>query len=208
MKSIPYRLLEFMLLFIAIPINMASSISIWIKLAICVSGFIYVIFVLLKIEKIQFRISKNLNWNVFWKQTVIKLIMIVIITTIYMFFVDKENLFVVILNKPLMWVILLFIYSFFSVYPQELIYRTFFFERYQRLFSNHKLFIFVNAIVFSLAHIFFRNSLVILLTFLGGLLFAITFYKTRSTLLVTIEHAIYGCWLFTVGMGNMLGFPS
>ena len=208
MKSIPYRLLEFMLLFIAIPINMASSISIWIKLAICVSGFIYVIFVLLKIEKIQFKISKNLNWNVFWKQTVIKLIMIVIITTIYMFFVDKENLFVVILNKPLMWVILLFIYSFFSVYPQELIYRTFFFERYQRLFSNHKLFIFVNAIVFSLAHIFFRNSLVILLTFLGGLLFAITFYKTRSTLLVTIEHAIYGCWLFTVGMGNMLGFPS
>jgi len=27
-------------------------------------------------------------------------------------------------------------------------------------------------------------------------------------LLVSIEHAIYGCWLFTVGMGSMLGFPS
>ena len=46
------------------------------------------------------------------------------------------------------------------------------------------------------------------LTFLGGLIFAITYYKTKSTLLVSIEHAIYGCWLFTVGMGDMLGFPS
>ena len=70
------------------------------------------------------------------------------------------------------------------------------------------LFLMVNAAVFSLAHIFFKNTLVMLLTFVGGLLFALTFKKTKSTLLVTIEHAIYGCWLFTVGMGEMLGFPS
>jgi membrane protease YdiL (CAAX protease family) len=107
-----------------------------------------------------------------------------------------------------MWLMLLFIYSFFSVYPQELIYRTFYFERYKDLFSNEKLFIFVNAVVFSLAHLFFRKPLVIILTFVGGILFALTFYKTKSTLLVSIEHAIYGCWLFTVGMGSMLGFPS
>lgn len=47
-----------------------------------------------------------------------------------------------------------------------------------------------------------------ILTFIGGLLFALTFKKTKSTLLVSIEHAIYGSWLFTVGMGEMLGFPS
>jgi hypothetical protein len=47
-----------------------------------------------------------------------------------------------------------------------------------------------------------------ILTFIGGILFAFTFKKTKSTLLVSIEHAIYGCWLFTVGMGEMLGFPS
>jgi CAAX protease family protein len=70
------------------------------------------------------------------------------------------------------------------------------------------LLLFVNAIVFSLGHIFFRNTLVLVLTFFGGLLFAYTFSKTKSTLLVSIEHAIYGCWLFTVGMGSMLGFPS
>jgi membrane protease YdiL (CAAX protease family) len=59
-----------------------------------------------------------------------------------------------------------------------------------------------------LAHLFFKNTLVIVLTFLGGILFAITYHKTNSTLLVSIEHAIYGCWLFTVGMGSMLGFPT
>jgi membrane protease YdiL (CAAX protease family) len=66
----------------------------------------------------------------------------------------------------------------------------------------------MNAIFFSLGHLFFKNTLVIVLTFLGGLLFAFTFNKTKSTLLVSIEHAIYGCWLFSVGMGSMLGFPS
>jgi membrane protease YdiL (CAAX protease family) len=49
---------------------------------------------------------------------------------------------------------------------------------------------------------------VLAFTFIGGILFAYTYQKTKSTLLVSIEHAIYGCWLFTVGMGTMLGFPS
>ena len=208
MQTVSYRLAEFMLLFIVLPISMALNFSIWIKLAIGLIGFAYIVFVLLKIEKSKFRMSKNLNWNSFWKETVMKLLFIAIITTAFVWLTDKETLFNVLYKKPKLWVIILFIYSFFSVYPQELIYRTFFFERYQKLFSNNKIFIFVNAIVFSLAHIFFRNSLVMILTFLGGILFAITFYKTRSTLLVTIEHAIYGSWLFTVGMGEMLGFPS
>jgi len=94
------------------------------------------------------------------------------------------------------------------VYPQELLYRTFFFQRYENLFKNEKIFIFINALLFSLAHLFFKNTLVLLLTFIGGVLFAITFKNSKSTVLVSIEHSIYGCWLFTVGMGNMLGFPS
>ena len=208
MQTKPYKLLEFFLLFIAVPISMALPFLIWIKLAIGLVGFVYVIFILLKIDNTKFSISKNINWNVFWKQTLIKLIGIIIITTLFLWFTNSEDLFNVLFNKPKLWIFILFIYSFFSVYPQELIYRTFFFRRYSIIFKNQKLIIFINAIVFSLAHIFFRNTLVMILTFLGGLLFAITFIKTRSTLLVTIEHAIYGSWLFTVGMGGMLGFPS
>ncbi|WMI67558.1 CPBP family intramembrane glutamic endopeptidase [Mangrovimonas sp. YM274] len=96
----------------------------------------------------------------------------------------------------------------FSVYPQELIYRTLYFNRYQNLMKSKWISIILNALVFSMAHLMFKNTLVLIMTFLGGLLFALTFLKTKSTTLVSIEHAIYGSWLFTVGMGDMLGFPS
>ena len=125
-----------------------------------------------------------------------------------MWFTSKSDLFHVLFQKPKLWVIILFLYAMFSVYPQELIYRTLYFQRYKILFKSRSLFIFLNAIVFSLAHIFYKNPLVSLMTFLGGILFALTYEKTKSTLLVSIEHAIYGCWLFTVGMGSMLGFPG
>ena len=208
MQSTTYRLSELFILFIVFPIAMAIDFPIWIKLIIGILGFIYVIYVLLKIEKNRFKISSKINWKPFWKATLLKLLFIVIITFLYVWFTDKSQLFVVVRNKPLLWVIILFVYSLLSVYPQELLYRIFFFQRYHSLINNKKLFIFINAIIFSLGHLFFKNALVIVLTFLGGLLFAFTFNKTKSTLLVTIEHAIYGCWLFTVGMGAMLGFPS
>ena len=208
MNSVKYKLVEFFIIFIIVPVSFTISFPIWIKMIIAVMGFAYVVFVLLRVEKNQFKIAQNLNWKSFGKNTFIKLIGIAILTSIFVFFTDKTQFFNVVLSKPLLWVMILFIYSFFSVYPQELIYRTFYFQRYGSLFKNKNTFIFINAIVFSLAHLFFRNSLVIILTFFGGLLFAFTFYKTKSTLLVSIEHAIYGCWLFTVGMGNMLGFPS
>lgn len=208
MQKTPYKLAEFFILFVLVPISFAVPYLPWIKLVIGVFGFAYVIYVLLKVEKNKFKMTPNLNWKQFFKRTFIQLLLIAIITTTYVWVIDVDNLFGVIKNKPLLWIFILFVYSLFSVYPQELIYRTFFFQRYQSLFKSEWLFIFINAILFSLAHLFFKNALVMVLTFLGGILFALTFKKTQSTLLVSIEHAIYGCWLFTVGMGAMLGFPS
>lgn len=208
MQSIRYRLVEFFVVFILIPISFVFSFQLWAKLAIGISGFIYVIYVLLKVENNKFKIRQHINWTQFWHRTTIKFLVIALVTIGYMYIIDYKNLFVVIKSKPLLWAIILFVYSVFSVYPQELVYRTFFFQRYESLFRSNALFIMVNAALFSLAHIFFKNTLVMILTFIGGILFALTFKKTKSTLLVSIEHAIYGCWLFTVGMGEMLGFPN
>ena len=66
----------------------------------------------------------------------------------------------------------------------------------------------VNAFVFSLAHIFLKNILVLFLTFIGVIAFALTYYTSKSTTLVCIEHALYGFWLFTVGLGEILAFPG
>ncbi|MEJ6792963.1 MAG: CPBP family intramembrane metalloprotease [Lacinutrix sp.] len=208
LQSARYKLIELFIIFFVIPVSFDVNFPAWIKLIIGVLGYFYIIYVLLKVEKNKFKIAKNFNWKLFFKQTLIKLIGIAILTSIYVYFTSPSDLFIVLKNKPLLWVFILFFYSVFSVYPQELIYRTFYFQRYESLFQNKKRFIFINAIVFSLAHLLFKNSLVIILTFFCGLLFALTYKKTKSTLLVSIEHAIYGCWLFTVGMGEILGFPS
>lgn len=208
MNSTPYKSAELFIIFILLPISFTIPYAVWIKLSIGFLGFLYVIYVLLKVENEKFKIAPNLNWKHFWKETLLKFLIIACLTSLFVWFTNKHMLFEVVINKPIMWIVLLFVYCFFSVYPQELLYRTFFFKRYKDMFKNELLFLFVNAILFSLAHMFFKNSLVIILTFFGGLLFAFTFNNTKSTLLVSIEHAIYGSWLFTVGMGAMLGFPT
>lgn len=208
MQSVTYKLTEFFLIFIILPVSFALDYPFVIKAFLAVFGFAYVIYILLKIEGKKFSIAPNLRWRSFWKNVCVKLLIIAFLTIAYMWITAKPDLFHVLYRKPKLWVIILFAYAMFSVYPQELIYRTLFFQRYSSLFKSKSLFVFINAIVFSLAHIFYRNSLVLLMTFLGGILFALTYDKTKSTLLVAIEHAIYGCWLFTVGMGSMLGFPD
>ncbi|MDO5971008.1 CPBP family glutamic-type intramembrane protease [Flavivirga aquimarina] len=208
MNTVRYKIVEFLIIFILLPVSFVIDYSIKLKMGIGGIGFLYIIYVLLKVEKRKIKIGPNLKWRIFWRQTFFKLVVIAIITTLFVWLTDSKSLFSVLLEKPKLWVFILFIYSFFSVYPQEIIYRTFYFQRYKGLFKSELLFIFVNAIIFSLGHIFFKNSLVLVLTFFGGLLFALTYKKTESTLLVSIEHTIYGCWLFTVGMGSMLGFPA
>ena len=208
MQSIRYKFFELLTLFIILPISFIISYPVWIKLTLGLSGFVYIIGVLLKVENYKVNMPLNIEWQGFWKRILFPLIATIIVTTYYVWLTDKAQLFYVLLNNYKLWLFILFFYSLFSVYPQEIIYRTFFFKRYQSLLKNKNIFILANATLFSLAHIFFMNVLVILFTFIGGILFALTYQKTKSTILVSIEHSIYGCWLFTVGMGNMLGFPS
>ena len=83
MQSLTYKLLEFFLIFIVVPVSFVFNYPIWLKMAIGATGFLYIIYVLLRIEKKQFKIAKGLVWNKFWKQTIIKFIVVIIITTIY-----------------------------------------------------------------------------------------------------------------------------
>ena len=208
MKASTYLATEFFILFVLLPLSFAIPYAIWIKVILAVAGFIYIIFILGRIERISFGIEKNIAWKSFWKRVAVTFLVVAAVTTMFVWISDSSALFYVPMNKPGLYFIILFVYTILSVWPQEIIYRTFFINRYARLFRSKYLLVFINAVLFSLAHLFFRNTLVSILTFLGGLLFALTFLKYKSTLLVSIEHAIYGNWLFTVGMGQMLAFPG
>ncbi|WP_136480894.1 CPBP family intramembrane glutamic endopeptidase [Cognatitamlana onchidii] len=208
MRTPLYKYIELFILFVFTPISFLFDYAPWVKILLGLSGFLYVLFVLIKVEKQKIKISKNINWMLFLKTTLFKLLVIATLTTLFVWLTNKAFLFHVLLNKPQLWVVILIIYSLFSVYPQELIFRTFFFKRYEALFNTSAVLIVVNAFLFALAHMLFKNTLVLVITFLGGFLFAFSYNKIRSTLLVSIEHAVYGSWLFTVGMGSILGFPS
>ncbi|GAB5562997.1 MAG: hypothetical protein Wins2KO_00600 [Winogradskyella sp.] len=208
MKESLYKLIELFVLFVIIPVTLVINLSIRLKIGIALIGLIYTVVLLVRNLKMNFRISKQIEWLKFFKHLSVKFLVLILLTTFYVYVYNRENLFGVISKDPKVWLFFSFVYVFCSVYPQEVIYRTFFFMRYKALFKNETMLILVNAALFSLAHLFFRNALVMILTFLGGIVFALTYHKTKSTLLVAIEHAIYGCWLYTVGMGEMLGFPT
>jgi len=109
------------------------------------------------------------------------------------------------LNLPLertkLWVLIMFLYPILSVFPQEMVFRAFFHARYARLFHTQRMMLMASAVAFGFAHILFQNWVAVLLCTAGGLLFGMTYERTRSLALVWIEHAIYGCFIFTIGLG-------
>jgi len=104
-------------------------------------------------------------------------------------------------ERPQIWLLVMVLYPILSAYPQEIIFRVFFFQRCNHFFSNISLLIFINAILFGWMHIFLGNWIAVIFSFIGGLIFAHTYHKTNSVLLTTIEHALYGNFLFTIGLG-------
>ena len=141
MKSTICRAFEFLLLFVLIPISFVFNYVIWIKLGDGLIGFLYVSFVLFVVEKNKFKVSKNINWLSFWRVTFIKFLVIAFVTSFLVYYNNEYLLFKVVYNKPMLWFFILVIYSFLSVYPQELIYRTFYFQRYTDLFKSKYLLI-------------------------------------------------------------------
>jgi membrane protease YdiL (CAAX protease family) len=55
--------------------------------------------------------------------------------------------------------------------------------------------------VFCYAHIFYLNPVAVLLTLVGGILFAHTYLKSGSLWVSSMEHALYGNFAFTIGLG-------
>ena len=100
------------------------------------------------------------------------------------------------------WLLIMLLYPLLSVWPQEVIYRRFLRRRYAPLFSDGTGFIIASALAFGFAHILFLNWVAVVLTLAGGALFARSYAGHNSLGLVCFEHALYGCLIFTIGLGN------
>jgi uncharacterized protein len=102
---------------------------------------------------------------------------------------------------PLLWCLVMVFYPLLSVVPQTLIYRAFLFGRYRMIFPGGWPIILATAASFSWLHIVLRNALAPMLTFPAGLFFAWRYARTDSILASALEHALYGCLVFTLGLG-------
>jgi membrane protease YdiL (CAAX protease family) len=112
-----------------------------------------------------------------------------------------ELLFSLVRRAPVFWVAIMLLYPLLSVYPQELLYRAFFFHRYQPLFGSGWAMLLASAFAFGFAHIILGNWISVALCLIGGLLFALTYQHSSSLLLACLDHALFGNFIFTIGLG-------
>jgi uncharacterized protein len=99
-------------------------------------------------------------------------------------------------RHPGFWAIVMVAYPILSVYPQGLLFPA----RWETILAS--------AAAFAFLHIIFRNPIAPVLTFFGGILFAFRYAQTGSLATSSFEHALYGCWLFTIGLGQYFYYGS
>ncbi|HWY08711.1 MAG TPA: CPBP family intramembrane glutamic endopeptidase [Candidatus Acidoferrales bacterium] len=121
---------------------------------------------------------------------------------IAVYLLAPQLLFSLIRRSPWLWALVFLLYPLLSVYPQELLYRAFFFHRYEPLFGRGRGMLLASALAFAFVHIIFRNWLAVGLCVIGGFLFSLTYQTSGSLLLACLDHVIFGNFLFTIGLGQ------
>ncbi|MBW2438158.1 MAG: CPBP family intramembrane metalloprotease [Deltaproteobacteria bacterium] len=198
-----YLIFEFIVLFAGLPTACALGLcpvhpimALWLFSAGC---FIVLIF------DPQFSVPHLWRMNNLKDliKIVVRFILAALLLSGYVVVFEPDLLFNFPRYRPYTWAMVMFLYPIFSVCPQGLTHRAFFFHRYRRLFKGRAM-IFASAAAFSFMHIVFKNPLALILTFAGGILFAKTYEETDSLVISLIEHALYGNFLFTIGLGKYL----
>ena len=153
-------------------------------------------------QNIRFKLKSIFNLNL---QVLLNIIIRWIILSFILFLITyyffNDKLFIIQKNNPeILWKIMI-LYPIFSALPQEFIFCKFFFYRYKSFFKSKITLVIASTLCFAIAHILFLNLIAPILSLIGGFLFANSYRKHKSLLLVSIEHGLYGNTLFFVGLG-------
>jgi len=195
-------IIELILLFAGIPVILLVYQSPAIKLVVLILGTIAAIIILYHSGKRRINEYFSFNKNqVVWRTFILKIIIVSSLILILGYLFRRENFFRIPYN-PLLIPFLILGYPLISVIPQEIIYRLMYFERYGLLFRNKSVSILINALLFAFMHIIYGNPIAVILTFIGGILFSITYRNTGSLILTAVEHSTYGYFIFLSGYGQ------
>lgn len=196
-------LIEFLLLFVALPLIFYFDLVSFPKIPalILVSLFCAIIIMLdssfRKAITVRASISKPLLRKILLRFTFFAGVL-----TIFTIYLDPSQLFIFPRTRPSVWIMVMLLYPIFSALPQEFMYRTYFYHRYKTLFPRPTLLFLMSVFSFSFIHIIFDNWIAVLFTLFGGYIFTKTYEETDSLLITSLEHALYGAFIFTIGLGQ------
>lgn len=145
----------------------------------------------------RFHIDKTELFHIFRRFAVLGPLM-----GLFVWLLFPELLFFILKTNPLLWLMIMLLYPLLSALTQEVLFRAFFSYRYGDLIRNEQLFILVNALLFAYVHSLFGNLIAVVFSFLGAIMFMHTYLKSRSLFSSTLEHALYGNLIFTLGIGQ------
>jgi membrane protease YdiL (CAAX protease family) len=197
-----YLISELLVLFVGLPCAMLLRLIPRVPLAFVAVGCIACATAL----ALDPTFNKLFLWNLagalsHLRGTLLTFLVLGVLCAALVAWVLPEELFALPRKAPLRWAIFMVLYPVLSVYPQELIYRSFLFHRYGSILSTDAARIVVSALLFAFGHVFFKAPWVAMsLTFIGGLLFSYRYTVSHSLLLSSIEHALFGQLVFTVGL--------
>jgi membrane protease YdiL (CAAX protease family) len=210
MRLLPVKLLrwvEMIIVFVGIPLSLCwdfiprhKIVTLWVVAALCL--------LILLLDESFDRSRFRFNAYSHWPQLLLRLAIIAGGLVLYTAHFEPQHIGGFLRRDPVLWGRIMLIYPLFSVLPQELVYRAFFFHRYRSLFPSERVMVLANAALFSFGHILFRNWAALAGAFIAALLWADTYRKSGSLPVVSIEHALYGSVAFTLGIGRYFYAPT
>ena len=194
----PLKKLEFFFIFLIIP-----SVIFFLDSSIIIFLTLYLVsilsLVILYFDKTF--LFTSLKKKIDWKFVIIFSVIFFFLGFFYVLLVDENLLFIFPKTNFKLWLIVIFIYPFLSVIPQELVYRVFFFQRYFPNINRFYFPVFLNLVVFAYGHLVFSNMHAIIITAIVSPIFTYAYLK-KSFLTCVILHTLGGQIIFTLGLGK------
>lgn len=191
---------EFLLLFCGVPVLILLFRDRWLTVGLLWAGAAGAFLYSRRFNREETRCDRTVRDNI--KHVLLRFVLLAPIMTAVTWMTMPESFLIFPRERPGLWILVVVLYPALSVWPQEMIYRAFIFRRYALLFGPRAGYVLASALAFGFMHIIFVNTVAVVLSVLGGLLFAGNYARSRSLALVSIEHALYGCLIFTIGLGK------
>ena len=192
---------EFAALFVGVPLIMSATFGLYPLFPVIIG--------LAGLSCLLLQFTPGWDWKMLRKGPVLgewRVILLYALATLaiclaVVFLNIPERFLEIPLNRTPLWIMIMVLYPLVSAFPQEIIFRSLFFERYGVLFPNAWVAILVNGAAFGFGHLFYENWITIAMTGCGGAIMAWAYLRNRSVLLAWVLHSLAGQIIFTVGLG-------